>query len=101
MSGVVIDEKTVKNVAKLARLKLTDEETRYYEKHLNVVFQYVEKIKSLKDNLGSDWRADLSSGEHTPERDDVIIASLPTDEFLSQAPKKIGTAFQVPKILDQ
>ena len=90
-----VDEKTVKHVAKLSRLNLTVDEVKYYQNHLNKIVEYVERLKSVKDDVTF---PETKIG--TFERDDIVKPSLPTDESLSQAPKKIGTAFQVPKILD-
>jgi len=96
--SIQVDSKLVKRIAELSQLRLSDDEVRHYEHQLQRILAFVEQINSLKDHLG-DWRAD-TTGESTPERDDRTVASLPPEVALMNAPQRLGTAFQVPRIIE-
>jgi aspartyl-tRNA(Asn)/glutamyl-tRNA(Gln) amidotransferase subunit C len=95
-----IDQTLVKKVADLANLSLNDSEVVHYEKQLGRILGFIEQLSELKDALGSDWRND-TEGESTPERSDEARASLSPEEALAGAPKKIGSAFQAPRIIEE
>lgn len=94
-----IDRKLVLHVANLACLSLTDDEVEFYQGQLSRVLDYVAQIDNLDDDLGLEWRADVL-GRPTPERADTVLASLPAEEATAAAPRKRGTAFQVPRIIE-
>jgi aspartyl-tRNA(Asn)/glutamyl-tRNA(Gln) amidotransferase subunit C len=87
----------VTGVANLANLMLSESEITYYEKQLKKVLAYVAELSSL-DAGESSGAADAL--DVTPERQDLVTASLNPEEAMQQAPKKIGTAFQVPRIIE-
>jgi aspartyl-tRNA(Asn)/glutamyl-tRNA(Gln) amidotransferase subunit C len=95
---MAIDRKTVENVARLARLQLTDQELALYEKQLGAILDYIAKLEKL----------DVSGAEplvHPAEssnvfRDDVPRTSLPRPEVLKNAPEKTDDFFIVPKVVE-
>lgn len=95
-----VDKQLVERVAELANLALKDDEVAHYETQLGRILSYIEQLGELKDALGSDWRSD-TKGASTPERRDIAVASLSPEEALSQAPRRVGTAFQVPRIIEE
>lgn len=44
----VVDIKTVKHVAKLSNLPLTDDEAKTYQKNLSSILEYISKINELE-----------------------------------------------------
>ena len=94
-----IDQELVQHVAGLAHLDLTAEEVRYYEAQLKKVLDYIGMLDAMPDELGSSWRSDVL-GPATLERPDAMTPSLDPDLALAGAPQKIGTAFQVPRIIE-
>lgn len=98
-SQVQVDKKLVQHVASLANLELTEDELNHYENQLGKVLGYIAQLAEMPDDLGNDFRADTLGGA-TPERPDVQKPSLPAEEALAEAPKKLGTAFQVPRIIE-
>ncbi len=94
-----IDRQTVEKVAQLAHIKLTEEEFSYYEQQLGSVLGYMQQIQAASDQLPSDWRADLE-GTSCPERNDEAQPSQVIEKVLQSAPKVVGTAFQVPRIIE-
>lgn len=95
---MIVDAKLVRRIAELAQLRLSDEEVSHYETQLGKILKYVETINTLP-TMQENWRSD-TVGDPTPERNDQVIPSLAPEVALRGAPQKIGTAFQVPRIIE-
>lgn len=93
-----VNRELVINTANLANLLLSESEINYYEKQLKKILAYVAELSSL-DTTPNASSASLTF-DATPERQDLVMASLNPEEAMQQAPKKIGTAFQVPRIIE-
>lgn len=91
-----VDAELVRHVADLANLRLTDAELKHYETQLSKIIGYVHQLSDLK----LDSQEEYISDQPTPERNDVVATSLQVERVMAEAPRKIGTAFQVPRILD-
>ena len=89
----------VKQVAKLARLNLSDAETAQFSAQLSDILQYVEKLNQL-DTTNIEPLAHCLPVSNCL-RDDVIKPSLGTERTLANAPDSDGQFFIVPKILDE
>ncbi len=103
MSKIKVDRELVRKVADLAHLSLSEQEMGLYQERLAKVLSYVEQLDEVHESLDKNWRPDTSRGEagvSTLERPDVVEGSLPVEEAMKQAPARIGTAFQVPRILE-
>jgi aspartyl-tRNA(Asn)/glutamyl-tRNA(Gln) amidotransferase subunit C len=96
---MIVDKKLVTHVANLAHLELSDAETGYYETQLAKVLEHIEALAGMPDPLGEAWRGDVL-GDGTPERRDAEQPSLAPEVALAGAPRKVGTAFQVPRIIE-
>jgi aspartyl-tRNA(Asn)/glutamyl-tRNA(Gln) amidotransferase subunit C len=88
---------TVRQVAHLARLALSDAEVELFTRQLNDILSYVEKLNEL------DTR-DVPPMAHVLElnnafRADEVTASLPLDEALANAPDQQRHSFAAPKII--
>jgi aspartyl-tRNA synthetase len=88
----------VRHIAKLARLKLTDEEAFTVQKDLNSILQYVETLREVNTEsvrpmnhvlpLTNVWREDKAGTCDMSE------------SILDNAPMREGNFFKVPKILE-
>ena len=92
-----ITREQVLHVAKLARLKLSEEEEKIYARQLDEILSYVDKMNELDTK-------DVEPTEHvipleTPFREDRVIPSLDSEDSLSNAPERSGSFFKVPKII--
>ena len=96
-----IDRQTVEKVARLAMLQLSEDEILHYQLQLGRVLDYMQQIQSAAglEQLPADWRAD-TSGRACVERVDEAKPSQVIDRVLASAPKVVGTAFQVPRIIE-
>ncbi len=92
-----ITKKDVEHVARLARIKLTEEEKKKFTKQLDQILKYMDKLNEL----------DTSKVEPTSHvlplknvmRKDKVKPSLPRDEVLENVPDKARGHFKVPKII--
>ena len=88
----------VAHVARLARINLTEAEANVFQKQLDDVLQYVEKLR----------QADISDVEptaHALPNFNVFREDAPRDWFaaeqaLSNAPRKANGLFIVPKVVE-
>jgi len=99
MNKQKISIEQVKQVAKLARLNLSDAETAQFSAQLSDILQYVEKLNQL-DTTNIEPLAHCLPVSNCL-RDDVIKPSLGTERTLANAPDSDGQFFIVPKILDE
>lgn len=90
----VIDEATVRHVARLARLRLSGEQQQRMREELSGILEHVDRIQSL-DLDG------VPPTTHVVElvnvmRDDVPRPSLPVQEALREAAEVAAGEFAVP-----
>ena len=94
MSGLM----DVTYVAGLARLTLNADQKLLFQQQLNSILQYVEKLGEL----------DLSGIEPTLHgqalvnvfREDVVVPSIVSKQFLKNAPACNGSEVKLPKIVE-
>jgi aspartyl-tRNA(Asn)/glutamyl-tRNA(Gln) amidotransferase subunit C len=98
---MAIDRNTVRHVARLARLALTEEEEERTAAQLGHVLEYIERLEAV-DVSGIEplsFAGDASEAEAVM-RDDRVGPSLPREKVLAEAPEQDGSAFVVPRILE-
>lgn len=93
-----VDQNVIGHVAKLANLSLSSEEADALEGQLGRIFAHIEEITKITAATNENVYSDGILAAH--EREDVPSPSLAAEIAISQAPAKIGTAFQVPRIID-
>lgn len=92
-----VDIETVKYIAKLSKLKLSEEEEKKFTHELNTILDYVDKLNSIDTS-------DVEPLSYPVEgnnvfRDDIKKASIAREEALKNAPSRNEEYFKVPKIL--
>jgi aspartyl-tRNA(Asn)/glutamyl-tRNA(Gln) amidotransferase subunit C len=85
-------------VARLARINLTEDEAKVFQKQLDDVLKYVEKLRQM-DVTG------VHAAAHGLPFFDVFRADAPRDWFtakqaLSNAPRQANGLFVVPKVVE-
>ncbi|NLU42296.1 MAG: Asp-tRNA(Asn)/Glu-tRNA(Gln) amidotransferase subunit GatC [Firmicutes bacterium] len=88
----------VKRVAELARIELTEDETRAFVKDLNDILRYVNRLQQV-DTEGVEPAYHVVPLENVM-RVDCVTPSLPVDEALDGTTGRSGDYFKVPRILD-
>ena len=85
-------------VAKLARINLTDEEAKAFQKQLDDVLKYVEKLREV-DVVGVDVAAHALPLFNV-FRDDASRDWFTAEQALSNAPRQANGLFVVPKVVE-
>ncbi len=88
----------VRKVARLARLKLSDNEVASYTQRLGQVLQYIDVLSEV-DTTNVEPLAHPIEVSNVL-RPDTPAGSLPREAALGNAPKSDGRYFLVPPILD-
>ena len=93
---VQIDEKLVKEIASLARLDLTDEEKKLFVSQFKDIPDYVSILNEVDTkNIPPAY---LSSANKSVTREDEIEESVPTQEFLANAPQSKDEYVVIPRV---
>lgn len=94
--SISLDE--VARIAKLARLKFTDDEKQKLQTELSAILAYVDQLKKIEGKA--------PTVEITEEdglnlmRDDVAEMTIEPEEFLKQAPARDGNFIKVKSVLE-
>lgn len=100
-----ITREDVIRVADLAHLELSESEVESYQRHLDSILTYVEKLNEL-DTTGVEPMAQVAPPgaealAGTPLRDDVQAPCAIIGEVLAGAPEATATHFRVPKVIER
>jgi aspartyl-tRNA(Asn)/glutamyl-tRNA(Gln) amidotransferase subunit C len=91
-----INEDSVRHIAKLARLDLTDDEVKKFAHDLSEVVTYVEQLKEL-DTDGVEPMVGAVELLKELRKDEAIDSGL-RDAMLENAPDSEDTAIKVPQM---
>ena len=88
----------VEDVARLARLDLSDEELERMRRELDAILVYIDKLRALDTT-------DVPPTSHAVPvtnvmREDTPRPSFPVADMLANAPERSGELFRVPRIIE-
>jgi|SRR5687767_1158265 len=93
---VKVDEKLVKEIAFLARLDLSEEETEMFVSQFKDILDYVSILNEVEtENIPPAY---LSFANKSVMREDEIEASVPTQEFLANVPESKADYVVIPRV---
>jgi aspartyl-tRNA(Asn)/glutamyl-tRNA(Gln) amidotransferase subunit C len=93
---IQVDEKLVKEIASLARLDLTEEETKTFVSQFQDILKYFGILNELDtENIPPAY---LSSANKSVTREDEIEESVPTEEFLANVPQSKDSYVLIPRV---
>jgi aspartyl-tRNA(Asn)/glutamyl-tRNA(Gln) amidotransferase subunit C len=92
-----LNEQQVRDVAKLSRLRLSDEEVHHFAGQLSRVLEYMSKLSEL--NLDGIEPLAHPIDMTNVLREDTEQAGLSVETALANAPAKMTPFFEVPKVL--
>lgn len=93
---VRVDEKLVREIASLARLDLSREEIDAFVAQFKDILDYVSILNEV--DTEDVPPAYLSSLNKSVTREDKVEASVPTDEFISNAPQSKDDYVVIPRV---
>ncbi len=93
-----VDEKTVRRIAHLARIKITDEEAAGFESELSAILDWVEQL----DEVDTDSVEPMTRVVPITlkQREDVVKDGDKVDEIVANAPVSDDGFFVVPKVVE-
>lgn len=94
-----IDEATVRHIANLARLRLTDEEVSRFGAQLSDIVTHIEQLNAVNTEGVEPTAHPLPVSNVL--RDDIPVESLGVERVLANAPDSTPPYFKLPKVLDQ
>jgi aspartyl-tRNA(Asn)/glutamyl-tRNA(Gln) amidotransferase subunit C len=93
-----VDRATVRRIARLARIAITDHEAERLEAELSGILDWVAQLDELDtSNVEPMTRVAAMS---IKQRDDVVTDGFCADDILKNAPKVDDHYFVVPKIVE-
>jgi aspartyl-tRNA(Asn)/glutamyl-tRNA(Gln) amidotransferase subunit C len=93
-----INEAQVRHVAKLSRLKLSDDQVTLYTRQLGSILEYIKKLNELDtENVEPTAHA---APLRSVLRDDIARPGMGVDKVLQNAPDSDGEYFKVPRVLE-
>ena len=96
---MLIDKKVTKKIAFLARIGLTEKEEEEFAKDLSNILNWMDDLKKI-DVKNVEPLRNVNDIELL-ERDDTKFSKrIEQEKLLSNAPKKNGNFFTVPKVID-
>lgn len=92
-----VDRELTLYIAKLAKLKLTEEEIERYSKDLTEILSYVEKLNNIKDENIEPLYYPIEGKQIL--REDIAKRTIDTEDALKNAPLRDDSYFLVPKVI--
>ncbi len=93
-----VEEKTVRHIARLARLQVTDEEAKNLETELSSIMNWIEQLNEVNTDdvqpLTSIVEVSLK------QREDVVTDGGYPEEIMKNAPLSEDNFFMVPKVVE-
>ncbi len=95
---MAIDLKTIKHIAKLSRISVSEEKAKKLTGDLNSIFEFIEKLNELKTEKISPL---TSVAETTLKlREDKVESKNIREQIIKNSPEKNEDYFVVPKVIE-
>ena len=95
---MALDQKTVRRIAALARIKVPEENLQPLAGELNNILGWIEQLSEVD----TDGVEPMTSVVETvaPQREDRVTEGGTPDRVLRNAPQAEGTLYTVPKVVE-
>jgi len=93
-----VDETTVRRIARLARIKITDEEAKSLEKELSQILNWVEQLGEI-DTKDVEPMTRVVAQELKKRKDEVTDGEI-ADDVVRNAPMTEDHFYVVPKVVE-
>jgi aspartyl-tRNA(Asn)/glutamyl-tRNA(Gln) amidotransferase subunit C len=93
-----VDETTVRRIARLARIKITDEEAKGLEKELTQILTWVEQLGEI-DTKDVEPMTRVVAQELKKRKDEVTDGEI-ADDVIRNAPMAEDHFYVVPKVVE-
>jgi aspartyl-tRNA(Asn)/glutamyl-tRNA(Gln) amidotransferase subunit C len=93
-----IDKNTVRKVASLARLEMSEAELDKMTPKINGIIQWIEQLQAV-DTKGIEPLANVANIELKLRKDEITDGGAP-EKVLANAPEEVGGFYVVPKVVE-
>jgi aspartyl-tRNA(Asn)/glutamyl-tRNA(Gln) amidotransferase subunit C len=93
-----VDEATVRRIARLARIKVTDAEAKALEKELSGILDWVKQLDEV--DVGNVEPMTRVIPMTLKKREDKVTDGEIPEQVLANAPQREGDFFVVPKVVE-
>jgi aspartyl-tRNA(Asn)/glutamyl-tRNA(Gln) amidotransferase subunit C len=93
-----LDAAAVARIARLARIRVTDDEKNHLAAELSQVMDWIGELQSV-DTEGVEPLTSVV-GARLKTRPDVVTLNVTRDEVLANAPESMAGFFTVPKVVE-
>ena len=93
-----LSSKEVRHVAELARIGLSDEEVKKFEKQLSAILDFVGKLQEI--DTSKTEPLSQTTGLKNIFREDLVSPSLAQEQVLSNAPATFKGYFKTKPVFD-
>jgi aspartyl-tRNA(Asn)/glutamyl-tRNA(Gln) amidotransferase subunit C len=93
-----VDQNTVRRIAKLARIAVTDEDVPHLQGELNAILAFVEQLNEI-DVAGVEPMTSVTPMVMKKRQDAVTDGGYP-DQIVRNAPATEDNFFMVPKVVE-
>jgi aspartyl-tRNA(Asn)/glutamyl-tRNA(Gln) amidotransferase subunit C len=93
-----VDEKTVRRIARLARLKITDAEAKGLEAEISGILDWVEQLKQVDTDAVEPMTRVVA--QEMKKRQDAVTDGEKADDIVANAPMTDDHFFVVPKVVE-
>jgi aspartyl-tRNA(Asn)/glutamyl-tRNA(Gln) amidotransferase subunit C len=93
-----VDDAIVRNIARLARIKVSDAEAKILEGELTVILQWVKQLEEV-DTDGVEPMTCVTDMPVKMRKDEITDGGYP-DDIVKNAPENAGPFFVVPKVVE-
>jgi aspartyl-tRNA(Asn)/glutamyl-tRNA(Gln) amidotransferase subunit C len=97
-ASTALDPAAVRRIARLARIRLADEDVGQLQRELGGILGWIEQLNEV-DVLGVDPLASVGSAVLTM-REDVVTDGDRADAVMANAPARSGPFYTVPKVVE-
>ena len=94
-----LDITQIEHIAKLSRLKLTDDEKKLYSEQLSSVLDYVEQLSEV-DTENVEGTANITGLKNVFREDGIEESGITHEDIKKNAPDYDGKSFVVPGVFE-
>lgn len=94
-----LSKEEVLKLAKLSKLRLSDEEIEKFQKEISDILGYVEQLSSV-DTEGLKPTSQVTGLENVTRKDEIINYGVSNEELLKNAPDTKDGQFKVKRVLN-
>ncbi|MEM7619662.1 MAG: Asp-tRNA(Asn)/Glu-tRNA(Gln) amidotransferase subunit GatC [Pseudomonadota bacterium] len=93
-----VDQATVHHIARLARIKVSDEDAKNLEKELSSILTWIEQLSEVDTEAVSPMTSAVKT--NMKQREDMVTAGGYPRDIVKNAPVSEDDFFMVPKVVE-